>query len=38
MDRPIEEEIAKYIALHRTEDFPMDLSLEEFYEKVKEFN
>ena len=31
------EEVIDYIITHRTEDFPMDETLEDFYQKAKEW-
>ena len=36
-EMPTEKEIMDYIFIHRTEDFPMDQTLEDFYKKVKEW-
>ncbi len=32
--KPTDEQIIRYIADHTNEDFPMDQTLEQFYEKV----
>lgn len=34
LNKPTEEQIFRYVIDHRNEDFPMDQTLEEFYEKV----
>lgn len=34
---PTNEQIMMYILDHRNEDFPMDQTLEDFYEKVLEY-
>ena len=35
--KPTSEQIMRYIADHTNEDFPMDQTLDEFYNKVLEY-
>lgn len=37
MNKPTEEQIMRYVFDHRTEDFPMDQTLEDFYQKVLKY-
>ena len=32
-----EEEVIEYVLIHRTEDFPMDKTLDDFYKQVREW-
>lgn len=36
-NKPTEEQIWRYVVDHRGEDFPMDQTLADFYEKVIEY-
>ena len=37
MNNISEKELAEYIMANRTEDFPLDQKLEDFYKKVREW-
>lgn len=36
--KPTEEQVWRYIIDHAHEDFPLDQTLEDFYQKVIEYN